>query len=103
MRKKASIVTKDAIQYSLWLVFDDRGDARMTRTRPGLGRSERAVELSVKLPMSLFRTPEMRVSLNVPDNAVEIPPIDIEAAANALRAVVGCDIDVRVAEHPKEQ
>ena len=98
---KTSTVYKDRIVYPLWLIFDDRGNVRATRSRSGLNRNERAVSLTVTLPTSLFKLPELRASIIVPDGGTEFPPIDINAAADALRAVVGCDIDMRVTGAPE--
>lgn len=98
MGSKASIVRHDHIEYSLWLIFDDKGGVRLSRLRAGLNRNERAVALTVKLPTSIFKVPELKVTLTVPAGANDIPPINIEAATEALRAAVGCDIDVKVAE-----
>jgi hypothetical protein len=98
MGSQASIVSRDRIEYGLWLIFDDKGGVRMARLRPSIERDERAVALSVTLPTSIFKTPELRVSLTIPDGATSIPPIDISATTEALRNVIGCDIDVRVVE-----
>ena len=98
MAKQYSTVRAEHIEYSLWLIFDATGSARMCRGEPYCARGERAVSLSVTLPKSLFHVPQLKVSLTVPDGATQIPPIDIVAAADALKATFGVDFDVSVME-----
>lgn len=90
-------IVKDGVaSYALWLVFEQSGGVRMTRGQPDCDRDERAVALTVKLPTALFRTPVLAATLTI--DAAEVPAqqIDVEAAANALRGALGCDIDVVV-------
>lgn len=95
---KHSSVTGDILTAKLWLVFRRDGTVRMTRSEPDLNRDERAVALTAKIPLALFRTPLLAATLTV--DAPEFPPqqIDIVAATEALKGVLGVDIDVRVRE-----
>lgn len=82
-------------QYGLHLIFHKNGDVRLTRGHPAMVADERAVSLEVKLPLALFRTPSLKATLTVdaPDQAAAI---DLAAAAEALRGVVGAEVDVVV-------
>ena len=86
------------IEYSLWLIFDRGGSVRLSRAQPSLGRSEKAVALTVKLPKSLFSEPAYRATLTVDDPSLELLPIDLVAAREALKGALGVDIDLKVSE-----
>jgi hypothetical protein len=96
--QKHSSVTNDVLTAKLWLIFRRDGTVRMTRNEPDLSRDERAVALTAKLPLALFRVPLLTAVLTV--DTPEFPPqlIDIAAAGEALKSALGVDIDVRVRE-----
>lgn len=96
MSPRHSVIRSTEIDYGFWLIFDADGGMRFSRGEPALGRGERAMACSAKLPRSLFRVPELRATIGVSDAAPGAFTIDVEAAGEALRAVVGCDIDFRV-------
>jgi hypothetical protein len=98
MRYGRSSTVKDGnVIVPLWLIFDATGTVRMTRGEPDVSRSERAMQLTVTVPLSLFKTPTIAATLTIDAPVAAIPQIDVTAAAEALRGVIGCDIDVRVA------
>ena len=90
------------MEYGLWLVFNDKGDVRMSRGQPGLSIGERAVSVTVALPMAIFKTPQLsaRLVVEAPDPSTH-PQIDVQAAESALRAVVGCDVTITVNDGDK--
>ncbi len=79
----------------------DRPGVRVTAGYPALSRNERAINLKIELPIALFETPSLSASIKVehPDQAVHI---DSTAIAEAVRQVVGMDIDISVV-HSSEQ
>lgn len=79
----------------------DRPGVRVSAGYPNLSRNERAINLKMELPAALFETPSLSASIKVehPDQAVHI---DATAIAEAVRQVVGMDIDISVVE-PSEQ
>lgn len=87
----------DNWEYGLSLVFNDKGDVRMSRGQPSLAAGERAVSLTVTLPRALFRVPSLsaRLTVDAPDPSA-VPQIDVQAAEAALRQVVGCDVQITV-------
>lgn len=91
-----STVRSDSIEYSFWLVFGVDGSLHMTRGEPNICRGERAMHCSATLPKSLFKTPELRATIGVNDTTPSELNIDVAAAGDALRQVVGCDIDLQV-------
>lgn len=96
MSPRFSTIRSDVIDYGFWLVFDSDGGMRFSRGEPALGRGERSMACSAKLPRSLFRVPELKATIGVSDAAPGSFTIDVEAAGAALRHVIGCDIDFRV-------
>lgn len=96
MSRQYSTIRSDHIQYSLWLIFDDRGGVRLARAMPSLARNEKAVCVSATLPKSIFKEPEYRATITVSDTTIEPAPIDIVAARDALKGVLGVDIDLQV-------
>ena len=94
----------DAMQYSFWLVFGVDGSMRCSRTQPGTDRNERAMSVTATLPMALFATPELKATIEVASpGAAAAFNIDIEAAATALRGVLGCDVDLKVNNRGEDQ
>ena len=79
-----------------WLVFDAWGGVRLTRGEPDLKNGERGMSVTAAIPHALFNVPQLRANLNV--TAPDAPPIVInaDAAAEALKMVVGADINVTV-------
>lgn len=95
--KRYSIVRGDRIECSLWLIFDAKGNVRMSRGQPALAIGERGVALTVMLPTALFKVPSLsaRLTVEAPDPSA-VPQIDVTAAEQALRSVVGCDVSITV-------
>lgn len=83
-------------EIAFWLVFDAWGGVRLTRGEPDLKNGERGMAVKANIPHSLFNIPQLRCDLNV--SAPDSPPIqiDTDAAAEALKMVVGADINVTV-------
>lgn len=92
----------DPMRFEFWLVFAADGGMRFSRGQPQVSRGERAMACSAMLPKSLFRTPELKATISFPDGAPQDFKIDIEAAGEALRHVVGVDIDLQIRETPRE-
>lgn len=97
--RRQTTETKTDIAFSLWLIFARSGTVRATRTAPNLDRGERAMALSIVLPKSLWSTPALRATIEVPEVSAPPPTVDIRAAADALKTVLGVDIDVRLVAH----
>lgn len=93
-----SVNRGDHWDIGFWLVFDSGGGVRLTRGNPSLERNERGMQMSVKVPQALFKTPTLRASLTIDAPEPAVPPIDLTAAAAALKQTLGCDVDVRIVE-----
>ena len=96
MGKQFSIRRADHWELSFWLIFDSSGGVRVTRGQPDLGRNERGMAMSVKLPFALFRVPSLQATMTIEAPEPIVPPIDLTAAAEALKSALGVDIDVRI-------
>lgn len=87
---------------AFWLIFDSEGGVRLTRAEPNLNRNERGMSMTVKVPHALFKTPCLRATMEIQAPDPVVPPIDLTAAADALKQSLGCDVDVRIIQ-PEEQ
>ncbi len=96
MSKQFSARRADHWEVSFWLIFDSAGGVRSTRGEPQLGRAERAMSMTVKVPHSLFNVPSLRATIDIQSVEPSVPPIDLTAAADALKGALGVDIDLRV-------
>jgi hypothetical protein len=101
MSRQFSTNRGDHWEVALHLIFDSTGGVRLTRGRPDLSRNERSMELVVKVPHALFRTPTMRASIDIQATETAVAPIDLTAAAEALKLALGVDVDIRIQEVPE--
>jgi hypothetical protein len=86
----------DHWEIGFWLIFDVNGGVRLTRGEPDLGRFERGMQMTIKIPHALFKTPTLRASIDIQSPEPAVQPIDLTAAAEALKLSIGCDVDVRI-------
>lgn len=96
--RRGSSHTATHVTFNFWLVFEEDGGIRLTRTEPNLGRTERAMLLCAKLPRSLWKTTSLTGSITVtpsPEGAYEV---NLSVVAEALKAALGIDIDLRLAD-----
>lgn len=86
-----------------WISFTEKGAARWSKGEPSLGRHERAIQISLKVPAAIFRTPSLRATIQVPADAVA-PAIELDAStvADAIKQITGLDVALRVI-HPDEE
>jgi hypothetical protein len=87
---------KDSIEYQLWLTFDYNGNIRVSRGEPDVTANERAMWCVVTLPISLFLKPQLKAAITIADGEPQSFQIDVQAAGEALKAAIGCDVDLRV-------
>jgi len=64
---------------TIYIVMTDGGVSRITKRWPMLSRSEIAVEVRLSVPDSSFRSPILRATLDVAENAIIQPTIEVEA------------------------
>jgi hypothetical protein len=88
----------DHWEIACWVVFDNSGGIRLTRGEPSLGRNERAMAMTFTVPFALFKTPTLKATVAIQAPEAMVPPIDLTAAAEALKLSLGCDVDVRIQE-----
>lgn len=65
---------KDAV----FLVVTRNGVARMTKREPDLGRDEIGVRVKIEVPDNCFRSPILNASINVPEDRVIQPRVELE-------------------------
>lgn len=85
-------------EINFWLIFDAWGGVRLTRGEPDLKQGERGMSMTANIPHKIFNVPDLRAQITVqePDSAPLV--IDTIAASEALKAVIGVDIDLQVKE-----
>jgi hypothetical protein len=85
-------------EVSLWLVFDAWGGARMTRGEPDISANERAMRLSINVPHSLFKVPQLSAKIDIAGR--DAPPVELDLAAieTALSDAVGAKVEITIKE-----
>lgn len=96
---------KKMLELDFWLTigrgptsqWNRRPSVKASAGYPSLGRNERAINLKMSLPLALFETPSLSASIKV-DQPTQAVHIDAEAVAEAVRSVIGMDVDISVQE-----
>lgn len=91
------------VTYDFWLAFDYTGSAkgpvpRITKGEPQTERGVRAVQCTARLPLSLFATPSVSISIDVPYQQAPDVLANVTAAADAFKQTLGFDVDMQI--HP---
>ncbi|HEY0624643.1 hypothetical protein [Sphingomonas sp.] len=92
---------KHVMLLDFWLTIargqggSDRPSVRVTAGYPALSRNERALNLKIELPIALFEAPSLAASIKV-EHPDQVVAIDATAIAEAVRGVIGMDIDITV-------
>lgn len=89
-----------------WLITNQRGTARLTERKPQIGANEVAVYLEVEIPNGLFEKPRLVAKMKIPESIVTSKEVNAEVTDNieeAIRTATGLDMEVRIAEPPKEE
>lgn len=92
MSTRFSSVRSDHVEYSGWLVVDEAGGMKLGRARPSLSTKERAVAISLTVPRSVFKTPELKVSIEVSEGR----PPDMSAVAQTVADALAAGTDLKV-------
>ncbi len=80
-------ITPDSVEMAFNLIFDEEGGLRLTRGEGKLDRGERSMGLTLKVPRSLWRTPQLKATIEIADAGIPRPVIDVAAANAAIREV----------------
>lgn len=93
------------LELDFWLIvkrgpksaWPGRPSVRITAGQPNLDRAERAINLKMTLPITLFETPSITAKINVeaPRERVEI---DVPALTESVRQAIGMDVEISVIE-----
>lgn len=98
LRRKGNGTPVTDLRFDFWLSFDESGTMSMSRNKPSVHRTERAMFMQVTLPLSLWATPEIKASVVVADGGAL--NVDIAKTSEALKAILGVDVDIRVVAAP---
>lgn len=77
--------------------MSDRPSVRVNAAYPNLARNERTINLKMQLPIALFQSATLRARINV-DAPEQVVTIDADTIAEAVRSVIGMDVDIQIAE-----
>jgi hypothetical protein len=92
---------KNVLLLDFWLTIGRgegnprRPSVRATANYPSLARNERAINLKMELPIALFEAPSLSASITV-DSPAQAVTINAETVAEAVRQVIGMDIDIQI-------
>lgn len=97
---KGTVVRGNQIEFGGYLTLDPNGGMKLTRGVPGLRPNERAMFISVTVPISIFKVPTLRAAISVPDNLAP-PIISVETVGEierVLAAGIGMDVTVTIGD-----
>jgi len=72
-----------------------RPSVKATAGYPNLARNERAINIKMELPVALFEAPSLSASIKV-DSPAQAVTINAETIAEAVRQVIGMDVDIQI-------
>ena len=96
MARSNVLIYRDTLEISFHLAFTAEGALRLSTRLPSLGRDERSIAMTLKVPMVLFKTPTLSATVNIRSDDAPTIEINTEAAAAALSQLFGANVDVRV-------
>ena len=91
----------DQLKLDFWLTigrnngYSKTPSVKVSAGYPSLARNERALNLKITLPLALFETPSLSASIKV-DEPSQAVHIDAETISEAVRQVIGMDVDIQV-------
>lgn len=92
-----STVRSTEVEMAFSLIFTESGDIRLTRGEGKLDRGERSMAMLMKVPRSLWRTANLRATIEIADPGNPKAEIDVTAAANAIRETLGDGVNIELA------
>jgi hypothetical protein len=95
-----SIKKQDHWELALYLAIDDAGGVKMSRGYPSMSGRQRALALTLKVPHSLFKVPQLSATIALGEKEVPNAHIDITAAEAALTEALGARVEITVREDP---
>lgn len=100
MASRHYVRTANDVSITCWLVFTAQGGARLTRDEPELKPGERAVHVTAKLPLALFREPTLSAQITVNDDQARNDTIaKVEHnASKVLKERLGLDLKLTINE-----
>lgn len=76
--------------------------ARLSARTPSLAKDEVAIKLNIKVPDGLFKRPQLKASISIPESAVTAPVVSAEVIDNVrevLSQQTGLDVTVSLVEN----
>lgn len=89
-----------------FLVVNQKGSTRTTKTRPDLKWNEISIQMNLELPDMLFKKPQLSANIIIPGKAVSQKDISSEVTDNiksAIEAAAGMEVKITFENHQKDQ
>lgn len=88
------------IKYDFWLTFTGSSHKpgavpKITKSEPQLARGERSARCTVMLPASLFKTPTIVLTVDVPESETPALGANVKAAVDAFKETIGLNVDLK--------
>lgn len=94
-KQRSSFRRGDHIEYGGWIVVDAGGGMRMTRQEPRVGNNERKVFVVLRVPLAVFKTPELRAELTFVGAPAENNIAQVEAAVQEVVSGFGLSVHLQ--------
>lgn len=93
---KHNSISATTVQMNAWLIFTSEGNLRMTRDAPKLGAKERAMQITLQIPLSVFKTPTLKGVIKVDDPANSQMIVEVAHNASEVLKTAGLDLNLNV-------
>lgn len=92
-------------KFEFWLTLEPPNGSRfqppaprVTKGQPSLKGQERSMKLMLEVPKKVFETPSLSATVRIAEPNVDTVHVDTEAASEALKQAIGCDVYLSVVE-----
>lgn len=85
--------TATAVEITRWLALSEDG-ARMTTGYPSLEPNERAMAITIRVPRSIFRIPQLKAEVEIGETPAAELEAKVRGLADQLAAGTGLQITV---------
>jgi hypothetical protein len=89
-----------------WLTISNKGQARITASKPRLSQNEIAMNLNIEIPDALFQRPRLIASITVPDEAAVtdvIQSIVFDNVQEVIEQATGLEFAISVSNPSQDE
>ena len=96
MASRHTVGDAKTLRMSMWLVFNPEGNIRLTRDEPSISAKERAMQLTLNVPRSIFKTPSLRGEITLNDQNFDQHIAQIATDAASVLGITGLELELHV-------